>query len=309
MGQFLNFGQVVQDLNIQRADVAVGYTGYCVLLDQRVLAKQVVFMDRFGFVEVSAEDLKDLHKMPMTYYLMLAARLTTDPYGKVYGDDITVEYMRMSRTQYMDFQRSVTANPSASAVMLTKEKRTDKNGKDVSGVKFMAAQLELSPAIQQKLQLLKADPAVIDSLFAQVDSIMGAPVASYKEWLVTQRQEGVAPVGQGQNGPAIPQQTYGGGAPQRLGAGQGYGAPVGGGYPQGSPYGGSTAPHAGAMPQVGSPVPPSYTGGAPAYGGASAPIGGGASAAPAPAPAMAAPQEEGWGVSGFDNEFDGQGGF
>lgn len=285
MGQLLNFGQVVNDLSIQRADVAVGYVGYCVLLDTRVMAKQVIFMDKFGFVEVTAEDVARYRKQPMTYYLMLVARLNTDPRGRLYGDDITVEYLRMSRTQYMDFQQSVQANPTASAVMLTKEKRVSKDGRDMSSVKVMAAQLELSGAISQKIELLKANPATIDGLFAQVDSLMGAPSSKYEEWLVSQRQDGVAPSSQ----PAVGGSTPAAGST---------------GYPALG-----HAPHSSAPRPYGGPASQPL----PSQGFTSTPYPSASASAPAPAaapmPYPSAPDEMGFGGDPFDAGFGGEGGF
>lgn len=294
MGTLLNFGQVVADLNIQRADVSVGHVGYCVLLDTRVMAKQVVFVDKFGFVEVTQEDVICMGKQPILYYLMLAVRLNTDPQGRVYGDDITVEYLRMSRGQYKDFTQSVTANPTASAVMLTKERRVNASGKDVSCVKLMAAQLELSPAIKQKIELLKANPATVEGLFVQVDSIMGAPMSKYEEWLAQQRAGGVAPVNGG-------------------------GVPVGGGYGSAASLppqqGVSSAPVHGAAPQ------PYGGGGVSAsqpYGGASMGYVAPSQSQPQSQPqsqgyvgsvGVMPPEEMGFGGDPFDAGFDGQGGF
>lgn len=297
MGQLLNFGQVVNDLSIQRADVAVGYVGYCVLLDTRVMAKQVIFMDKFGFVEVTAEDVARYRKQPMTYYLMLVARLNTDPRGRLYGDDITVEYLRMSRTQYMDFQQSVQANPTASTVMLTKEKRVSKDGRDMSSVKMMAAQLELSGAISQKIELLKANPATIDGLFAQVDSLMGAPSSKYEEWLVSQRQDGVAPAAGG----SASQPAVGGASRPQLGGSVPAATPTG--YPASGYATSTTAPRPYGGP-VSQPLPPQ--GSVPAsYPSAPAP----SAPAPAPMPYSSAPDEMGFGGDPFDAGFGGEGGF
>lgn len=185
MGELLGFGQTVSSLTINRVNIDFNQVGYVVLLDKRVLTKQVAYFDQFGYVEMTQEDVIKSGKQASTCYLMLVARLNTDPRGNVYGDDITVEYMRMSSRQYNSLIAGFQAVPNATALQIRKDKNVNAQGKDVSSVSYQPAMLQLSPAIMQRIEMLQAKPEVITSLFAQVDSLTGVPYAKYEEWLKT----------------------------------------------------------------------------------------------------------------------------
>lgn len=183
MGELLGFGQTVSSLTINRVNIDFNQVGYVVLLDNRVLTKQVAYFDQFGYVEMTQEDVIKSGKQASTCYLMLVARLNTDPRGNVYGDDITVEYMRMSSRQYNSLIAGFQAVPNATALQIRKDKNVNAQGKDVSSVSYQPAMLQLSSAILQRIEMLQAKPEVITSLFAQVDSLTGVPYAKYEEWL------------------------------------------------------------------------------------------------------------------------------
>lgn len=185
MGELLGFGQTVSSLTINRVNIDFNQVGYVVLLDKRVLTKQVAYFDQFGYVEMTQEDVIKSGKQASICYLMLVARLNTDPRGNVYGDDIVVEYMRMSSRQYNSLVAGFQAVPNATALQIRKDKNVNAQGKDVSSVSYQPAMLQLSPAIQQRIEMLQAKPEVITSLFAQVDSLTGVPYAKYEEWLKT----------------------------------------------------------------------------------------------------------------------------
>ena len=261
MGQFLSIGQTVSSLSISRANVDVGQTGVCVLLDPRVLAKQVAFFEGFGYVELGADDIARYGKQPSTLYLMLVLRLTDFANGKVFGDSVEVQYLRMTQRQYNAFSMGVQANPSANVVWLSKERNVNADGKDVSQVVHTPGVLELSMAVQQRLQLMQADPRVVEGLFAQVDSITGRSSSDYAAWLASRAsqagvgQAGVIPSG-GVMAPAAPIPTQ---APPQVIRGGGY-------YQQGAGQASVGQPR-GGQPSVGQPsvvaAPPAQDFGAP----------------------------------------------
>lgn len=232
MGQFIQFGQSASSVSISRVDIAVGYTGYCIPLDNNTLAKNIVYVRGFGNLELDSQSMVEFRLEPQLYYFFLVARLNCDQYGQVASDDITVEYIRMTEKQYFRFLGLRRANPNANAIMLQKEKRTNQAGKDVSSVDYTPATLQYSDAIRQRIQLLTAKPEVIQGLYTQVDAVTSKTADAYRAYLSSlaggvspapglptpppQQQLGPMPTvpptppayGGYQAAPGLPQQTY-----------------------------------------------------------------------------------------------------
>ena len=232
MGQFIQFGQSASSVSISRVDIAVGYTGYCIPLDNNTLAKNIVYVRGFGNLELDSQSMVEFRLEPQLYYFFLVARLNCDQYGQVASDDITVEYIRMTEKQYFRFLGLRRANPTANAIMLQKEKRTNQEGKDVSSVDYTPATLQYSDAIRQRIQLLTAKPEVIQGLYTQVDAVTSKTADAYRAYLSSlaggvspapglptpppQQQLGPMPTvpptppayGGYQAAPGLPQQTY-----------------------------------------------------------------------------------------------------
>ena len=232
MGQFIQFGQSASSVSISRVDIAVGYTGYCIPLDNNTLAKNIVYVRGFGNLELDSQSMIEFRLEPQLYYFFLVARLNCDQYGQVASDDITVEYIRMTEKQYFRFLGLRRANPNANAIMLQKEKRTNQEGKDVSSVDYTPATLQYSDAIRQRIQLLTAKPEVIQGLYTQVDAVTSKTADAYRAYLSSlaggvsqapglptpppQQQLGPMPTvpptppayGGYQAAPGLPQQTY-----------------------------------------------------------------------------------------------------
>lgn len=183
MGQFIQFGQSASSVSISRVDIAVGYTGYCIPLDNNTLAKNIVYVRGFGNLELDSQSMVEFRLEPQLYYFFLVARLNCDQYGQVASDDITVEYIRMTEKQYFRFLGLRRANPNANAIMLQKEKRTNQEGKDVSSVDYTPATLQYSDAIRQRIQLLTAKPEVIQGLYTQVDAVTSKTADAYRAYL------------------------------------------------------------------------------------------------------------------------------
>lgn len=232
MGQFIQFGQSASSVSVSRVDIAVGYTGYCIPLDNNTLAKNIVYVRGFGNLELDSQSMVEFRLEPQLYYFFLVARLNCDQYGQVASDDITVEYIRMTEKQYFRFLGLRRANPNANAIMLQKEKRTNQEGKDVSSVDYTPATLQYSDAIRQRIQLLSAKPEVIQGLYTQVDAVTSKTADAYRAYLSSlaggvsqapglptpppQQQLGPMPTvpptppayGGYQAAPGLPQQTY-----------------------------------------------------------------------------------------------------
>lgn len=183
MGQLIQFGQSASSVSISRVDIAVGYTGYCIPLDNNTLAKNIVYVRGFGNLELDSQSMVEFRLEPQLYYFFLVARLNCDQYGQVASDDITVEYIRMTEKQYFRFLGLRRANPNANAIMLQKEKRTNQEGKDVSSVDYTPATLQYSDAIRQRIQLLTAKPEVIQGLYTQVDAVTSKTADAYRAYL------------------------------------------------------------------------------------------------------------------------------
>ena len=205
MGQFIQFGQSASSVSISRVDIAVGYTGYCIPLDNNTLAKNIVYVRGFGNLELDSQSMVEFRLEPQLYYFFLVARLNCDQYGQV---------------------------ANANAIMLQKEKRTNQEGKDVSSVDYTPATLQYSDAIRQRIQLLTAKPEVIQGLYTQVDAVTSKTADAYRAYLSSlaggvsqapglptpppQQQLGPMPTvpptppayGGYQAAPGLPQQTY-----------------------------------------------------------------------------------------------------
>lgn len=68
MGQFIQFGQSASSVSISRVDIAVGYTGYCIPLDNNTLAKNIVYVRGFGNLELDSQSMVEFRLEPQLYY-------------------------------------------------------------------------------------------------------------------------------------------------------------------------------------------------------------------------------------------------
>lgn len=282
MAQRLGFGESIPTLGIKRCDIGPGYTGYFIPLVRDVLAKQIAYVSGFGSVEVDQASMIEFKLNPTNYYFLLVARLDTDiqsVQATLRSESITVEYLRLTQNQYQDYLRAWEVNPQAQAVSFTKETRKNKDGKDVSSLKYTLAGFNITPGIAQRLEQLRAQPDVIDRLFQEVDATTSQSIENYRKWLSSQAG-GVVPQGIPASAPAqqlppMPSQAptampyHGGSLPQGTPVqpypSSGYGQAAGVPSPSGQPlYTGQPIPPVGGAPT------PSYGGPAPA----GAPMGG-----------------------------------
>lgn len=204
MAQRLGFGESIPTLGIKRCDIGPGYTGYFIPLVRDVLAKQIAYVSGFGSVEVDQASMIEFKLNPTNYYFLLVARLDTDiqsVQATLRSESITVEYIRLTQSQYQDYLRAWEVNPQAQAVSFTKETRKNKDGKDVSSLKYTLAGFNITPGIAQRLEQLRAQPEVIDRLFQEVDATTSQSVENYRKWLSSQAG-GVAPQGIPASAPA-----------------------------------------------------------------------------------------------------------
>lgn len=189
MAQRLGFGESIPTLGIKRCDIGPGYTGYFIPLVRDVLAKQIAYVSGFGSVEVDQASMIEFKLNPTNYYFLLVARLDTDiqsVQATLRSESITVEYIRLTQSQYQDYLRAWEVNPQAQAVSFTKETRKNKDGKDVSSLKYTLAGFNITPGIAQRLEQLRAQPEVIDRLFQEVDATTSQSVENYRKWLSSQ---------------------------------------------------------------------------------------------------------------------------
>lgn len=282
MAQRLGFGESIPTLGIKRCDIGPGYTGYFIPLVRDVLAKQIAYVSGFGSVEVDQASMIEFKLNPTNYYFLLVARLDTDiqsVQATLRSESITVEYLRLTQNQYQDYLRAWEVNPQAQAVSFTKETRKNKDGKDVSSLKYTLAGFNITPGIAQRLEQLRAQPDVIDRLFQEVDATTSQSIENYRKWLSSQAG-GVVPQGIPASAPAQQLPPMPSQAPTAM--------PYhGGSLPQGTPvqsYPSSGYGQAAGVPSqsgqpiyTGQPIPPVGGAPTPSYGGpapAGAPMGG-----------------------------------
>ena len=185
MATVLNFGGRVAPLTVGRCDVAVGYTGRVVLISNKVWMKNIAWdLILKCFVEVTQEGIIKYRLSPTQYYYLLVFRLNTDIRGDVYGNDMTVEYLRLSSKQYDDLIRQVHENPAYTSFILNKEKRKNDDGKDVSYLKVSVSSAPISPDIVNRVREFGANPDRVDQLWAMVDASTSITEAQYEKKLL-----------------------------------------------------------------------------------------------------------------------------
>lgn len=185
MATVLNFGGRVAPLNVGRCDVAVGYTGRVVLISGKVWMKNIAWDAILKcFVEVTQEGIIKYRLSPTQYYYLLVFRLNTDIRGDVYGNDVTVEYLRLSSKQYDDLIRQVHENPAYTSFILNKEKRKNDDGKDVSYLKVSVSSAPIAPDIINRVREFGANPDRVDQLWAMVDASTSITEEQYEKKLL-----------------------------------------------------------------------------------------------------------------------------
>lgn len=185
MATVLNFGGRVAPLNVGRCDVAVGYTGRVVLISGKVWMKNIAWDAILKcFVEVTQEGIIKYRLSPTQYYYLLVFRLNTDIRGDVYGNDVTVEYLRLSSKQYDDLIRQVHENPAYTSFILNKEKRKNDDGKDVSYLKVSVSSAPIAPDIINRVREFGANPDRVDQLWAMVDASTSITEEQYEKKLM-----------------------------------------------------------------------------------------------------------------------------
>lgn len=172
-------------LNVGRCDVAVGYTGRVVLISSKVWMKNIAWDAILKcFVEVTQEGIIKYRLSPTQYYYLLVFRLNTDIRGDVYGNDVTVEYLRLSSKQYDDLIRQVHENPAYTSFILNKEKRKNDDGKDVSYLKVSVSSAPIVPDIINRVREFGANPDRVDQLWAMVDASTSITEVQYEKKLL-----------------------------------------------------------------------------------------------------------------------------
>ena len=172
-------------LNVGRCDVAVGYTGRVVLISGKVWMKNIAWDAILKcFVEVTQEGIIKYRLSPTQYYYLLVFRLNTDIRGDVYGNDVTVEYLRLSSKQYDDLIRQVHENPAYTSFILNKEKRKNDDGKDVSYLKVSVSSAPIAPDIINRVREFGANPDRVDQLWAMVDASTSITEEQYEKKLL-----------------------------------------------------------------------------------------------------------------------------
>lgn len=172
-------------LIVGRCDVAVGYTGRVVLISGKVWMKNIAWDAILKcFVEVTQEGIIKYRLSPTQYYYLLVFRLNTDIRGDVYGNDVTVEYLRLSSKQYDDLIRQVHENPAYTSFILNKEKRKNDDGKDVSYLKVSVSSAPIAPDIINRVREFGANPDRVDQLWAMVDASTSITEEQYEKKLL-----------------------------------------------------------------------------------------------------------------------------
>lgn len=191
--QRIKLGQSVPSLSIPRTDVQPGFMARVIILNPDMLfAKYLIYDEKVKrSVEVTQEEAIALRMNPYTNYYMLVGRLNTDLSGRISSDEFKLEYLQMSEKVYENLRRLIEENPNFTHLVITKTKKTNDRGQDVSETKIETSSKPISDLIPQslvKVQELNAKPGFLESCWKMVDSSTSITMDMYRKRLAELNQ-------------------------------------------------------------------------------------------------------------------------
>ena len=214
MGQFIEFGQKVPKVGIEKFDCAQGVVVKAQFINYaRPYARNIAFDEvNRCYVECTKEMAIKYRLNPQPRYHFLVAAFMTDMNGNILGDKETkVTFLSMSNNQYEHF---LTASNNLDAwhglVTLVKNVKKGKDGQDFSYVEATPASDSaqtfkgMSQALITRLDQLMNDNEMMSTAVQLIDFATGLNEEEYLERLAQNKN-------QGQSQPkavASPQPTY-----------------------------------------------------------------------------------------------------
>ena len=192
---------------VNRSNVAEGFPGRAIMLGPDcIYAKALYYDERIKrSVEVDQEAiLKYRFDKVLTYYYILIARLNTDNRSEVVSDDIVLEYLRLSESQYETLCTEINEVGNFTSLILTKIKKVGQDGKDFSYTEVKVSNYNRIPeSAKAKVDKMVATPNFVQNVWEMVDASTSITVEMYEQKLNEYFKEQAAKAGQ-----AVPQQTF-----------------------------------------------------------------------------------------------------
>lgn len=147
-------GTRIKSATVGRAVVAENTRGRAILIDPNPRATYIAYDDSVkAAVYVDQESSIRLGLSPNTYYLFLLGRLNTDMKGRIIGDEVVVEYLKLSDKQYEEFCEAYSEMDNVNSVVLKLESKKTQKG-DFSFVKMTPSKEKPSQEVYEKIQNL-----------------------------------------------------------------------------------------------------------------------------------------------------------
>lgn len=168
-------GTRVNRLGIPRVSVAEGSKCRVVLLDENPRMKHVAYDETIRrSVEVDQDMCIRYGLRPSPTFYYLVAKLNTDLQGRVIGDRFTVEYLQLSETQNNEFADAIDEQGIPNSLMLTKLKKTDQNGRDLSTIKVTLSKqdpLAEDANLAAKVNAVRNNTELIENSWKLIDAV------------------------------------------------------------------------------------------------------------------------------------------
>ena len=121
-----------------------------------------------------------LNVTPTLYYFMLVGRLNTDSYGRIVGDQVTLEYLRLPARSYEDLLVQCNNNPNFSCFVVSMDVKHSKQG-DFSMLKLTpSSAYQISDAIKATIEQWNSS-GKIGTILGMLDSQISLSLDQYTE--------------------------------------------------------------------------------------------------------------------------------
>lgn len=176
-------GTRVNRLGISRVSVAEGSKCRVVLLDMNPCMKHVAFDDEVRrSVEVDQDMCIKYGLRPSPTFYYLVAKLNTDLAGRVIGDRFTIEYLQMSENQNNEFADAIQEQGIPKSLLLTKLKKMDDKGRDMSTIKTTPSNydpLKEDSQLAAKIEAVRNNKELIENTWKLIDAATTISKSTY----------------------------------------------------------------------------------------------------------------------------------
>lgn len=198
-------GTHVSPLGINRFVCADGVKSRAILIDPDPQMKYIAFSDKVKRrVEVDQEAVIKYGFRPYTSFFYLVAHLNTDMKGNVVSDDFVVEYLQLSENLNNELSDLIVEFGDFNSLVMVKVPRKGPNGEDFSHIKTTPSNYPISEGLQAKINELRSNQAMIDTMWKLVDRATSITLVEYEQLLAQQAENN-----QGATRPALnPNRNY-----------------------------------------------------------------------------------------------------